>query len=177
MKRKRRFMAKLKLVELVFRAWKYFRTGYSTYLTFFVGFFTFVSTTYYLAIKSVPFLQKIFPHFYIFVIFGILMFVPLSILLGWLHMKGTLAYPTEIAISIESNPYTYKIMPGKEAEIQRPYQELVLRMLKKILEKEGMLSDEEKKELEEVLNKIERLRKGEIVGKPRQRRIMSLSKR
>ena len=167
----------MKLVELMFRAWKYFRMGYGTYLTFIVGFFTFVSTTYYLAVRSAPFLQSLFPRFHIFVIFGILVFGPIGVLLGWLHMKGTLAYPTEIAISIESNPYTYKIMPGKEAEIQRPYQELVLKMLKKILEKEGMLSDEEKKELEEVLNKIERLRKGEIVGKPRQRRIMALSKR
>ena len=74
---------KLKLGELMFRAWYYFRLGYGTYVSFFVSFVMFVSTTYYLAVSNLPFLQEVFPHFFVFVIFGISVITPLSVLIGW----------------------------------------------------------------------------------------------
>ncbi len=168
---------KLKFVELMFRAWDYFRHGYSTYLTFIVSFFTFVSTTYYLLIRSVPFLQVIFPHFYVFIIVGIAVFVPLAVFIGWLHMKGTLAYPTQMAIAVESNPYNYLITPGKQEEAFAPAWLLTLKALQKILEKEEMLSPQEKSEFEDISAKLERLLKGEVLGAPRQRKLLTAVKR
>jgi len=163
----------LKFEELMFRAWYYFRNGYATYLSFPVGFLTFISTTYYLAIKNVPFLQDFFPRFYLFAIVAVIVIFPLGVLIGWLHMKRTLAYPTQVAITVESNPYNYKIRPGKEAEINYPLWYLMLRTLEKLSEKEGVLTSKEKKEFEELREKIERLKRGEVIGAPRQRKIMS----
>ncbi|MHA1627358.1 MAG: hypothetical protein ACTSYT_05710 [Candidatus Asgardarchaeia archaeon] len=163
----------MKFEELMFRAWYYFRNGYATYLSFPVGFLTFISTTYYLAIKNVPFLQYIFSRFYLFAIVAVIVIFPLGVLIGWLHMKRTLAYPTQVAITVESNPYNYKIRPGKEAEINYPLWYLMLRTLEKLSEKEGVLTSKEKKEFEELREKIERLKRGEVIGAPRQRKIMS----
>lgn len=163
---------KLKLEDFVFRSWNYFRHGYSTYLSFFVSFVTFVSTTYYLAIRSVPFLQEIFPNFHVFVIVGILVFGLLGILIGWLHMKGTLAYPTAVTITTEANPYNYIVLPGKQREAFVPAWLLTMQALHKILEKEKLLSPQEKREFENIKDKLERMIKGEVIGRPRQRRLL-----
>ena len=163
----------MSLEELAFRAWFYFRNGYSTYLSFPIGFFTFISTTYYLAVQNVPFLKDVFPRFYMYIVVAVVLIFPLGVLIGWLHMKRTLAYPAQMAISVESNPYNYKITPGIGSEISWPMYHLLLETIKKISEKEDILSAEEKKEFEELIIKIERLRKGEVIGAPRQRRLLS----
>ena len=163
----------MKFEELMFRAWYYFRNGYGTYLSFPVGFVTFVSTTYYLAVKNIGFLQDVFPRFYMFAVAAIIILFPLGVLIGWLHMKRTLAFPTQMAITVESNPYNYRIMPGISSEIRWPMWHLMLRTIEKISEKENVLSLEERKAFEELRVKIERLRKGEIIGAPRQRKLLS----
>lgn len=165
----------LKLEELVFRSWYYFRNGYSMYLSFPVTFFTFVSTTYYLAVKNMPFLQEVFTHFYVFVVVAMILLFPLGVFIGWLHMKKTLAYPTQMAINVESNPYNYKIMPGKESEITWPMWHLILRIIERMSTKENILSTEERKEFEDLKVKIERLKKGKVIGVPRQRKLLKAS--
>jgi len=164
----------LKLVELVFRSWYYFRLGYGAYLAFLVGFVGNIVAIYYLAVKNLPFLYQIFQHFYVFTIILIVLIVPIGVLIGWLHMKRTLAYPTEAAIGVEANPYNYMIVPGKETELFAPYWLMVTNSLQKILEKENILSPEEKREFENIRAKIERLRKGEVIGRPRQRQLLTI---
>ena len=159
----------MKLEELIFRAWFYFRNGYGTYLSFPVGFVTFISTTYYLAIRNVGFLEGIFPRFHLFVVCAILIIFPFGVLIGWLHMKRTLAYPAQMAINVESNPYNFKIIPGIQTEINWPMWYLILQTIEKISEKENILSAEEKEEFKVLKNKIERLRRGEVIGTPKQR--------
>jgi len=165
----------LKLEELLFRSWYYFRNGYSTYLNFPVAFFTFISTTYYLAIKNMPFLQDVFAHFYVFVVVAVILIFPLGVFIGWLHMKKTLAYPIQMAINAESNPYNYKIMPGISSDISWPMWHLMLRTMEKLSKKENILSTEESKEFEELRVKIERLRKGEVIGVSKQRKLLNIS--
>jgi len=165
----------LKVEELLFRSWYYFRNGYGTYLSFPVSFFTFVSTTYYLAVKNIPFLQGFFAHFYVFVVVAIMLLFPLGVLIGWLHMKRTLAYPTQMAINAESNPYNFKIMPGISSDISWPMWHLMLRTMEKLSKKENILSPEERKEFEELRVKIERLRKGEVIGVSKQRKLLNTS--
>ena len=167
----------LKLEELLFRSWYYFRNGYGTYLSFPVSFFTFVSTTYYLAVKNLPFLQGVFAHFYVFVVVAIIFLFPFGVLIGWLHMKRTLAYPTQMAINVESNPYNYKILPGISSEISWPMWHLILHTIEKISDKENILSPEEKKEFGKLKVKIERLRKGEVIGVSKQRKLLNTSSR
>lgn len=157
------------MTDLIFRSWYYFRLGYGTYLSFFVGFTTFVSTTYYLAVTKLPFLQEIFAHFTEFAIAAILVIVPLSVGIGWMHMKRTQAYSTDTAIGVESNPYNYKMSPGKETEVFIPYYAVVCSLLLKTLERQNLLSDEEKKELEKIRSNLNTLMEGGVVGRPKAR--------
>jgi len=61
-----------KTVSFVFRMWYYFRLGYTTHLTFLLGFATALITVYYLAITNIQVLLNVFPHFFWFAIRNIL---------------------------------------------------------------------------------------------------------
>jgi len=155
------------VVKFLFRCWYYFRLGYGTYLTFVIGFVSTVTTVYYLLIKNVPVLLNLFPSFTDFVIIGATLLVPAGVLFGWFHMKRTLAYSSEVDISIEANPYYYKLSPGCASEVQYPAYLSMIKMLKRIGEKGGLLTPEEKTEIEEIEKKMEILIKGGMVGTPR----------
>jgi len=75
----------------LFRAWYYFRVGYSTYLTFLLGFVSTIITVYYLAINNISFLKVVFPSFWIFSILAITVGVPLAIFSGYFHVKRSRA--------------------------------------------------------------------------------------
>ena len=49
--------------NLAFRAWYYFRMGWSTYFAFIFAAINTLTVTYFLAIDNYPFLQEIFPTF------------------------------------------------------------------------------------------------------------------
>ncbi|MER3407310.1 MAG: hypothetical protein C4292_00320, partial [Nitrososphaera sp.] len=68
--------------SLPFRAWYYFRTGYSTYLAFMIATVNTMVTVYYLAIKNIPDLQIIFPSFTVWVLFVVFAIAPLAVLVG-----------------------------------------------------------------------------------------------
>lgn len=51
--------SELNFRQFLFRCWYYFRIGYSTYLTFLLGFATTLVTVYYLAINNIPALKPI----------------------------------------------------------------------------------------------------------------------
>lgn len=112
---------KLLTRRFLFRTWLYFRTGYGTYVSFALGFISFVTTVYYLAINNLPFLKIIFSSFIRFVVFFAVVAPPVCILVGWLHIKRSRAYSSEINISTEANPYIYEVQPGKEREVDRPF--------------------------------------------------------
>lgn len=122
--------------RFLFRSWYYFRIGYSTYLTFLLGFATTLVTVYYLAINSIPALKSVFPSFLLFAIIAIGIGVPLSVLAGFVHFQRSRAYSAEVDIGVEANPYYYKVTPGKEREISLPMTvagiDLSLAMAKKL---------------------------------------------
>ena len=155
--------------RFVFRMWYYFRVGYSTYLSFLLGFATTIVTVYYLAITNIPALQAVFPHFGLFVIIGLLVGVPTSCLVGWFHMKGSSLWKSEVDITVEANPYLYKMYPGYWIEAFTPLYLELLGGVKKILEKEGMLSEEERRRIKDLEEKLEMLMKGGYVGVPKTR--------
>ena len=159
----------MKVSKLVFRMWYYFRVGYSTYLSFLLGLATTLVTVYYLAITNIPMLQAVFPHFGIFVIIALVLGIPTACLIGWYHLKGSSLWESEIDIGVEANPYYYKLQPGHMTEAFTPLYLELLRGLKKILAKEGMLSEEEKKRIEDLEKKIEILMKGGYLGVPRKK--------
>jgi len=68
-------------------------------------------------------------------------------------------------------------MPGISSDISWPMWHLMLRTMEKIAKKEDILSPEERKEFEELRVKIERLRKGEVIGVSKQRKLLNTSSR
>ena len=146
------------------RLWYYFRVGYSTYLTFLLGVANTLVVVYYLLIQNVPGLQAIFGHFVIFVVVSVVIGVPLSIGIGWLHLKRTPAF-----ISVEANPYYYKLAPGHQSEVFAPINLELLRQVRKIMKNQNLLSEEEEKRMHELEAKMENLLCGGYVGSPKRK--------
>ena len=84
-------------------------------------------------------------------------------------MKGSSLWKSEVDITVEANPYLYKMYPGYWQEAFTPLYLELLGGVKKILEKEGMLSEEERGRIEDLEKKLEVLMKGGYVGVPKTR--------
>jgi hypothetical protein len=141
--------------------------GYSTYLTFLLGYVSTLITVYYLAIKNMPSLLDVFPHFVPFAVLATVVGVPVAIALGWVHMKRSGLFSSEADISVEANPYQYKLAPGMSKEVMTPSTLMMLKMLRKIAETNGLLSDSEKAEMDDLEKKLLTLLDGGYVGLPR----------
>ena len=159
----------LDITRFVTRSWYYFRMGYSTYLTFLLGYVSTFVTVYYLAIKDIPILLNIFPHFVTFVVIGTIVGVPLSVLIGWLHLKRTAAWTAEVDIGIEANPYNYKLPPGFWREALAPTFLELLRQNRTVLATNKMLSPEDDQKISELEHKLLILISGGYVGRPRRK--------
>jgi hypothetical protein len=79
-------------------------------------------------------------------------------------MKRTGAFAADASVATESNPYVYKVVPGKEQEVFLPLMILTARGLQKVMERENMLTSEEKEDLDSVLATAEKLLAGHSVG-------------
>ncbi len=165
----------MKFRDLLYRSWYYLRIGYGTYLAFFIGFVGNIVVIYKLAIEpsieknSIPILATLFPRLTIFVAVALVVTVPASIYVGLYHMKRTGAFAAEASVAVESNPYVYKIQPGKEQEVFLPLMILTARGLAKVMEQHEALTKEEKKEFDAILVKANMLLTGEVVGRPRRK--------
>jgi len=153
----------------IYRAWYYFRMGYSTYLTFILGYFSTLVTVYYLAIKNLPSLLDLFPHFESFVLLGTFVGVPLSVMIGWVHMKRSRLFSSEQDVSVESNPYNYKLPSGYLKEAWGPAMLMQLKLLRKLLETKGLLTDPERADVAELERKMKLLIEGGYVGSPKRK--------
>ena len=116
-------------------------------------------TTYYLAIEKISSLKSIFPsfeyYFFVFVIVGI----PLLVLIGYLHFKRTSGFASEMEISVESNPYTYKIRPGYDTVVLFPFLLLFTKSMIKYSQNNS-LTKEEIEQLRELQAKMKFLING-----------------
>ena len=88
-----------------FRGWFYFRTGWSTYFVFILAAINTLTVTYFLAIDNYPVLKAVFPTFEQYAVIMVSIGIPLLIVVGYFHYKKTLAYKSEMDITVESNPY------------------------------------------------------------------------
>jgi hypothetical protein len=148
-----------------FRGFFYFRTGYVTYFTIFVGLINILSSTYFLAIKNIPWMLNLFPNFTNYAIFCIVVGIPLVIIVGWLHLKKVGTYAAETDISNEESPYNYKLVPGFSKEVFGPAYLALLRInIKKV--KGEKLSTKEISEIKIIEEKLQKLIDGEYIGNP-----------
>lgn len=151
------------------RMWYYFRIGYATYLTFLLGAVNTLVVVWYLAIKDIPAIETIFGHFVPFAIVTTLIGVPLSIGFGWAHYKRSPAYTSELDISVESNPYNYRLIPGKEKEVFAPMYFEMLSLLRRLLQAQNLMNSEEESKIEDLERRLRNLLDGGYEGKPRVR--------
>jgi len=88
-----------------FRSWFYFRMGWGTYFAFIFAAINTLTVTYYLAIEKIPTLTTIFPNFFQYILIISVIGVPLLIIVGYIHYNRTVAFKSEIDVTMESNPY------------------------------------------------------------------------
>ena len=147
-----------------FRSWFYFRTGWSMYFAFILSAVNTLTVTYYLAIERAQVLKDIFPSFLIYVVFFVLIGVPILITVGIIHFKKTSARKAEVDISIETNPYVIRNLVNSELIIN-----LNVRLARIILDSEQgkKIDEEDLKTLQEVLNTTEDFLSNRTVAKER----------
>jgi len=141
-------LGSMNLERIIFRSWFYLRVGYGTYIAFLIGFVSNIIVIYKLAVADTS-LVSVFPHLTEFTVLAVVIASPLSVIIGLFHMRRTAAFAADASVSMEANPYVYKIVPGKEREVTVPGDKLTA---------------EEKQELERVLAKADKLLMGHSVG-------------
>ena len=134
-----------------------------------MGYASNIAVLYKLVVVDNKVLAPEFSSLTVFTIFGILVSVPTAIVLGLFHVRRTGAYAADASLSVESNPYTYKLIPGKEREVLVPLMILTARGLAKVLEKQDSLDPREKAQFDRVLSKAATLMQGGTIGLTKQR--------
>lgn len=143
--------------DFVKRRWLEFRTGYSTYLIFVVGFSNFTLILYGLApsikdnIDFIPFIS-----------IAVAVILVLGILFGSNHLKRQ--YPVEAIVSTENNPFTYRIIPDSKEAVMYKAQLDQLHAVAELLQEH--IKDKNKREYHcKILNEDARLIEGILDGR------------
>ena len=128
-----------------FRAWFYFRNGWSLYFAFIFAAVNTLTVTYYLAIERVPFLLGIFPSFLHYVVIIPVIAIPILVFVGYAHYKRTAAFRSEADISMETNPYQRRMVVNTESILR-----LNLKLMDLIL-KSSITEKSSKEDLEKII--------------------------
>jgi len=123
-----------------FRAWFYFRNGWSLYFAFIFAAVNTLTVTYYLAIERLPSLQAIFPSFLQYVLIITIIGIPILILVGYAHWKRTAAYRSEADIWLETNPYQRRMVVNSEIILKLNLD--LIKMITKLTNNEKLTKDE-----------------------------------
>ncbi len=138
--------------NLGFRAWFYFRQGWSVYFAFIFAAINMLTVTYFLAIENYPSLKAVFPSFEQYVLIAVVIGVPLLTLVGYAHYKKTPSYRAEADVWMESNPYQARVLINSQFSLS-----LNLKMINLItkLSNNEKISQVELDELKELQEKFE----------------------
>jgi hypothetical protein len=134
--------------NIIFRAWVYFRTGWSIYFAFLFAAINTLTVTYYLAIDKIPALLNLFPTFLHYVGSAVLIGVPILVIIGYVHYKRSAGYKSEASIMIEVHPYQRRTLINSEINLELNL--MILNILSKLSNEEKLNEDE--------LNKIKESR-------------------
>ena len=152
--------------KLGYRAWYYFRMGWSTYFAFIFAAVNTLVVTYYLAIENISQLQVIFQTFSHYLVITLSIGLPILILIGYIHYKKIPAYSSEVEIVTETHPFFYKLPPGYQTEVLYPlYLTMLQTMIK--LSKNEKLTEDELKKITEIEKNLTTLINGGWIGKPK----------
>ena len=130
-----------------FRAWFYFRNGWSLYFAFIFAAINTLTVTYYLAIEKYPDLHSLFPTFVHYVVITTAIGIPFLILVGYVHYKRTAARKAEVDISYETDPYKARTLVNTEISMKLNLQLIDIVMK---LSKNEKISDEKYEEIKKL---------------------------
>ena len=133
--------------KVPFRAWYYFRQGWSVYFAFIFAAINTLTVTYYLAIENYPVLNNLIPSFIHYIVIVVSIGVPLLIGIGYVHYKRSSAYRSETGILYQSNPYIRRNLINSEMNLQINLE--LLKIIVKLSKNEKI----EKEELDKILEK------------------------
>ena len=152
-----------------FRAWYYFRQGWTVYFAFIMAAVNTLTVTYFLAIENYPILQDVFPSFIHYILVIGMIGVPLLIIIGYIHYHRTAAFSAEADVIAEAHPYNYKLPPnGWNQQVNYPFYLLLTKFMLKLNNNEK-LTEQEIKEIQDVQTKINILLSGNFIHDPRSR--------
>ena len=134
-----------------FRAWFYFRNGWSLYFAFIFAAINTLTVTFYLAIEKYPTLNWIFPTFFHYILVVVSIGVPLLVLVGYIHYKRSSARKAEVDISYETDAYKARTLVNTEITIALNMK--LLDIITKISKKEE-IPNQEYQELEQLREKL-----------------------
>ena len=134
-----------------FRAWFYFRNGWSLYFAFVFAAINTLTVTFYLAIEKYPDINWMFPTFFHYILITSTIGIPFLILVGYVHYKRTAARKAEVDISYETDAYKARTLVNTEIAITLNMQ--LLDIITKISKKQE-LSGEDYQELEKLREKL-----------------------
>ena len=137
--------------NLGFRAWFYFRNGWSLYFAFIFAAINTLTVTFYLAIEKYPNLDWIFPTFFHYILVVVSIGVPLLVLIGYIHYKRSSARKAEVDISYETDAYKARTLVNTEITIALNMK--LLDIITKISKKEE-ISNQEYQKLEQLREKL-----------------------
>jgi hypothetical protein len=123
-----------------FRAWYYFRNGWSLYFAFIFAAINTLTVTYYLAIDKIPFLLDLFPSFVHYVAAAVFIGMPFLIIIGYVHFKRSPAYRSEATIGFEVNPYVRRNLINSEINLELNL--IILNLLSKLSNNEKLTENE-----------------------------------
>jgi len=126
--------------DIGYRAWFYFRNGWSIYFAFIFAAINMLTVTYYLAIEQASFLKEIFPTFIQYVITTIGIGIPTLIAVGYVHWKRSSARKAEIDIGYETDPYKARTLVNSEMLLKMNMN--LIRMMIKLLDNVKLTEDE-----------------------------------
>jgi hypothetical protein len=126
--------------NMIFRAWVYFRTGWSMYFAFIFAAINTLTVTYFLAIDKIPTLLNLFPTFLHYVSSAILIGVPFLAIIGYIHYKRSPGYKAEASILVEVHPYQRRTLINSEINLELNL--MILNILSKLSNQEKLNHDE-----------------------------------
>ena len=132
----------------LFRAWFYFRNGWSLYFAFIFAAINTLTVTYYLAIDKIPFLLNLFPSFTHYIGGAVLIGVPILIAIGFIHYKKSPAFRSDTTIGFETNPFVRRNLINSELNLELNL--MIQNLLSRLSNNEKLTGDE--------LNKIQESR-------------------
>ena len=134
-----------------FRAWFYFRNGWSLYFAFIFAAINTLTVTYYLAVEKYPDINWMFPTFLHYIAIFCCIGIPLLIFVGYAHYKRTAARRAEVDIGYETDAYKARTLVNSEISLKLDMK--LVEMLMKMSKKQ-QVSNEDYQELEEMYKKL-----------------------